>query len=131
VACVPVDTGGVLVDPGVAFLLHVSFLLAEATLGGRSVSAAFAFASFSFGDGKLTGSPEGLSSGFGSFHVDSLNCNVIQILDFNQVLVIHVGEAGNLALGSVCFLDQLQAHGLLNGLTEHGWMLLHKHRSDG
>ncbi len=78
-------------------MLHVSFLLAEATLGGRSVSAAFAFASFSFGAGELTGSPEGLSSGFSSFHVDRLNCKVIQILDFNQVLIIYVGETSNLS----------------------------------
>jgi hypothetical protein len=110
----------------------VSFLVAEATLHSRLVSAAFAFASFSFGAGELTWSPEGLSSGFGSFHVDRLDCNVVKILDFNQVLIIHVGEAGNLALGcSVCLFGQLQAHGLLNGLTERGWTLLHKRRLDG
>jgi hypothetical protein len=69
-------------------LLHVSFFLAQTTLRGGLVSAAFAFASFSFGAGKLTGLPEGLSSGFGTFQVDRLDCNVVKILDFNQVLVI-------------------------------------------
>jgi hypothetical protein len=58
---------GVLVDPGVALLLHVSFFQAQATLRGGLVSAAFAFASFSFGAGKMTGSPKGLSSRFDTF----------------------------------------------------------------
>ncbi len=85
---VPVDTGGILVDPGVALLLHVSLFLAEATLWVGLVSAAFTFASFSSGAVELTGSPEGLSSGFGTFQVDCLDCNIVKILNFNQVLVI-------------------------------------------
>jgi hypothetical protein len=128
---VPVDTGGILVDPGEALWLHVSFLLAEATLGGGLVSTAFAFASFSFGAGKLTGWRKGLSSGFGSFCVNHIDCNVVQVFNFHQLLVVHVSEAGNLALGSICIVDQLQAPGLLNGLTEHGWTLLHKRNLDG
>jgi hypothetical protein len=62
-----VDTGGVLVDPGVALLLQVSLLVAVAALDSRLVSASFAFASFSFGAGKMTGSPKGLSSRFDTF----------------------------------------------------------------
>jgi hypothetical protein len=64
----------------------VSFFLAEATLCGGLVSAAFAFASFSSGAGKLTRSLEGLSSRFGTFQVDRRDGNVFKILYFNQVL---------------------------------------------
>ena len=117
---VPFNKGGTLVDPGVALLLHVFFLLAEAKLGSGLVPAAFAFVSFFFGAGKLTGLPEELSSGFCLFCVYRFDCNVVQFFNFHQFFFIHVGEAGNLALGSICIVDQLQANGLLNGLTERG-----------
>ena len=35
------------------------------------------------------------------------------------------------SFGTVWFVDQLQAHSLLNGLGEHCWLLLQKHDPDG
>jgi hypothetical protein len=70
---IPVHTGGVLADLGVAFLLHEPLLVAVVALDSRLVAAVLAFASFSFVTGKLAGSFEGLSSGFSSLVVDHLD----------------------------------------------------------
>jgi hypothetical protein len=76
---IPVDTGGILVDPGVTLLLQVSLPVAVTALDGGHVPAGFAFTSFSFGAGKLTGSPEGLYSGFCSSGIDHFDHEFIQV----------------------------------------------------
>ena len=77
----------------------MSFLVAEAALVAGLVSVALAFASLSLGAGKLTWSPEWLSSELRPLHVDRFDRILIKILDFSQVLVIQFGEVGNPVLG--------------------------------
>jgi hypothetical protein len=75
---------------------------------------------------------EGLFSNLSSFVVDHLDCYVVKIFgELGQILIVKFGKTCNLPFGAIRLIDQLQAHGLLNGLGEHSWSLLRKRDLDG